>query len=281
MYQNKIGILEDIFTQNGLKGEDVDVFTQWYQKYTKNMFDRSEMDDIRERLTQYFDMFKKYGKTPKTFIQLFRKRPAILLREPKTLEHNLLENAKLLNLFPQTVLDMTLKQPSFLLGNPQKHKNNADTLADIFQTSVEKIIQIAVKQPQLLYHDTKEIEKKYQLYQRCYYSGLFTLKDDTSKDRAIMKKAYHEKNEAVLQNYTERLAQRLLNDPTLLFLGVDNIRIKMGYARFLRAQNQSSTSDVFRKSKTQIQQVLDKAPVSFKEKNKPTYRLFQSNKAKD
>ena len=159
MYQNKIGILEDIFTQNGLKGEDVDVFTQWYQKYTKNMFDRSEMDDIRERLTQYFDMFKKYGKTPKAFIQLFRKRPAILLREPKTLEHNLLENAKLLNLVPQTILDMVVKQPSFLLGNQQKHKNNADTLADIFQTSVEKIIQIAVKQPQLLYHDTKEIEK--------------------------------------------------------------------------------------------------------------------------
>lgn len=281
MYQNKIGILEDIFTQNGLKGEDVDVFTQWYQKYTKNMFDRSEMDDIQDRLIQYFDMFKKYGKNPKAFIQVFRKRPAILLREPKTLEHNLLENAKLLNLPSQSILDMVVKQPTFLLGDPQKHKNNADTLADIFQTPIEKIIQIAVKQPQFLYHDPKEIEKKYQLYQRCYYTGLFTLKDDTSKDRAIMKKAYHEKNEAVLQNYTERLVQRLLNDPTLLFLGIDNIRIKMGYARFLLAQKQTSTNKVFSASKTKIQDILETAPDSFKEKNKPTYRLFQSNNTKD
>ena len=281
MYQNKIGILEDIFTQNGLKGEDVDVFTQWYQKYTKNMFDRSEMEDIQDRLTHYFDMFKKYGKTPKAFVQMFRKRPAMLLRSPKTIEYNLLENANLLNLTPQNVLDMSIKQPTFLLGDPQKHKKNADALADIFQIPVEKIIQTAVKQPQFLYHDTKEIEKKYKLYQHCYYTGLFTLKDDTSKDRAIMKKAYHEKNEAVLQNYTERLTQRLLNDPTLLFLGIDNIRIKMGYARFLQAQHHTSTAEVFRKSKTQIKQMLDNAPASFKEKNKPTYRLLQQNNTKD
>lgn len=280
MYQNKIVILEDIFTQNGLKGEDVDVFTQWYQKYTKNMFDRSEMDDIQDRLTQYFDMFKKHEKTPKAFIQIFRKRPAILLREPKTIEYNILENAKLLNLTPQTILDMALKQPNFLLGDPQKHKDNASALADIFQTSVEKIVQVATKQPQILYHNPKEIEKKYQLYQRCYYTGLLTL-DDTPHDRAVMKKAYHEKNETVLQTYTKRLAQRLLNDPTLLFLSIDNIRVKMGYARFLQAQKQTSTNKVFSASKTKIQDILETAPDSFKEKNKPTYRLFQSNNTKD
>lgn len=277
MEENKLTILQNIFTQNGLTSEDVHIFTKWYQKYTQNMLDRTQMDNIQDRLTQYFDLFKKYGKTPSDFIALFHQKSAIILREVPTINYNIQKNAHLLNLSPDTVLEMGLKQPPFLLGNPHKHKINTDKLSEIFQTNAETIIQIAIKQPQLLYHDTAEINKKYQLYRRCYLNGLFTLNTDTPQDRAIMKKAFHQKDKAILKKYEEKLIQRLLNDPSLLFLGIDNIRLKIGYARFLKAQGQKTTTDSFRKSKKYIQEILEKAPNEFKEKNKPTYHLFSNS----